>query len=126
MTSTGRWVSPYGKRENPITKITNFHSGIDISASSGTPIRATADGVVSYSGWTLHSGYVVILEHGFNFSTVYAHNNKNTVRVGQEMKRGDLLGYVGSTGQSTGPHVHYEIWEKGKNVNPQKFLQGRS
>ena len=115
-----------GYRENPITKITHFHSGIDISASSGTPIRATADGVVSYSGWTLHSGYVVILEHGFNFLTVYAHNNKNTVRVGQKMKRGDLLGYVGSTGQSTGPHVHYEIWEKGKNVNPQKFLQGRS
>jgi len=126
MTSTGRGASPYGKREDPIAKITNFHSGIDISASSGTPIRATADGVVSYSGWTLQSGYVVILEHGFNFSTVSAHNNKNAVRVGQKMKRGDLLGYVGSTGQSTGPHVHYEIWEKGKNVNPQKFLQGRS
>jgi murein DD-endopeptidase MepM/ murein hydrolase activator NlpD len=69
---------------------------------------------------------VVVLEHGFSFSTVYAHNRKNAVEKGQKVKRGDIIGYVGSTGKSTGPHVHYEIWEKGKNVNPQKFLQGRS
>jgi murein DD-endopeptidase MepM/ murein hydrolase activator NlpD len=68
-----------------------------MSASSGTPIRSTADGVVSFSGWTAPSGNVVILEHGFGFSTVYAHNMKNVVKVGQKIKRGDLLGYVGST-----------------------------
>jgi murein DD-endopeptidase MepM/ murein hydrolase activator NlpD len=120
----GKVTSPYGKREDPFSKATSFHSGIDISASPRTPVRATAEGVVSYSGWTPHSGYVVVLEHGFGFSTVYAHNKKNAVKIGHKMKRGDIIGYVGSTGKSTGPHVHYEIWEKGKNVNPQKFLQG--
>ena len=122
----GHVTSPYGKRDDPFTKIPNFHSGIDIAASPGTSIRATADGVVSYSGWTLHSGNVVILEHGLGFSTVYAHNKGNGVKVGQKVKRGDLVGYVGSTGNSTGPHVHYEIWEKGKAVNPRHFLQGMS
>jgi len=120
----GNVTSGYGKRENPITKMAVFHSGIDISASSGTPIQATADGVVSYSDWTAHSGNVVILKHGFGFSTVYAHNKKNVVKVGQKIKRGDLLGYVGSTGKSTGPHVHYEIWTKGKAINPRDFFQG--
>jgi murein DD-endopeptidase MepM/ murein hydrolase activator NlpD len=122
----GNITSPYGKRNDPFNHITSFHSGIDISASPGTPIRATAEGVVSYSGWTQFSGYVVVLEHGLGFSTVYAHNKKNAVRVGQKVHRGEILGYVGSTGKSTGPHVHYEIWEKGKNVNPRKFIQGMS
>jgi murein DD-endopeptidase MepM/ murein hydrolase activator NlpD len=120
----GSVTSAYGKRKNPITQMDDFHSGIDISASSGTPIRATADGVVGYSGRTAHSGNVIILKHGFGFSTVYAHNKKNVVKVGQKIKRGDLLGYVGSTGKSTGPHVHYEIWVKEKAVNPRDFLQG--
>ena len=120
----GHVTSPYGKRDDPFTKIPTFHSGIDIAASPGTAIRATADWVVSYSGWTLHSGNVVILAHGLGFSTAYAHNQRNGVKVGQKVKRGDLVGYVGSTGKSTGPHVHYEIWEKGKAVNPQHFLQG--
>jgi len=118
----GNVTSRYGKREDPFNHIPGFHSGIDISASSGSPIRASADGVVGYSGWTQHSGYVVILEHSFGFSTAYAHNKKNAVKEGQKVKRGDILGYVGSTGKSTGPHVHYEIWEKGKAVDPQKFL----
>jgi murein DD-endopeptidase MepM/ murein hydrolase activator NlpD len=122
----GNVTSPYGKRKDPFSHITSFHSGIDISASPGTPVRATAEGVVSYSGWTQFSGYVVVLEHGLGFSTVYAHNKKNAVRVGQKLHRGEILGYVGSTGKSTGPHVHYEIWEKGKNVNPRKFVQGIS
>ena len=122
----GNITSPFGKRENPFSKLPSFHSGIDISTSPGTCIQATADGVVSYSGRTLNSGYVVILEHGLGFSTIYAHNKKNAVRVGQKVKRGDTIGYVGSTGKSTGPHVHYEVWEKGKHVNPQKFLRGIS
>jgi murein DD-endopeptidase MepM/ murein hydrolase activator NlpD len=122
----GSISSPYGKRENPISGNAGFHSGIDISASPGAPIAATADGMAVHSGWTPHSGYVVVLEHGCGFSTIYAHNKKNAVKVGQMVKRGDTIGYVGSTGKSTGPHVHYEIWEQGKSVNPKKYLQGRS
>jgi murein DD-endopeptidase MepM/ murein hydrolase activator NlpD len=122
----GNVTSPFGKRENPFSKLPSFHSGIDIATSPGTCIQATADGVVSYSGWTTNSGFVVVLEHGLGFSTIYAHNKKNAVGVGQKVKRGDTIGYVGSTGKSTGPHVHYEVWEKGKNVNPQKFLRGIS
>jgi murein DD-endopeptidase MepM/ murein hydrolase activator NlpD len=122
----GNVTSLYGKRDHPFTKINTYHSGIDISASPGTPIRATADGVVSHSGWTPYRGYLVVLEHGFGFSTVYAHNRKNAVKMSQKVKRGAIIGYVGSTGKSTGPHVHYEIWEKGKNVNPKKFLQGEA
>ena len=122
----GNITSPFGTRENPFSKMPSFHSGIDISASPGTSIQATADGVVSYSGWTQNSGYVVAIEHGLGFSTIYAHNKKNIVSVGQKVKRGEVIGYVGSTGKSTGPHVHYEVWEKGKHVNPQKFLRGIS
>ena len=122
----GNISSPYGKREDPITGNGAFHSGVDISASPGVSILATADGIVSHSGWTPHSGYVVVLEHGCGFSTIYAHNKKNAVKLGQKVRRGDPIGYVGSTGKSTGPHVHYEIWEKGRSVNPQKYLQGRS
>src|SRR4030042_1389936 len=122
----GKISSPYGKRNNPISGKPGFHFGVDLSAAPGTPIRATADGVVSYSGWTQSSGYVVLIEHGCGFSTAYAHNRSNAVKVGQRMKRGEIVGYIGSTGKSTGPHVHYEVWEKGKRINPSKFLQGRS
>ncbi len=122
----GNISSPYGKRNNPFSAERTFHSGVDISATPGTPIRATADGVVSYSGWTQSSGYMVLIEHGCGFSTAYAHNRSNTVNVGQRVKRGEIVGYIGSSGKSTGPHVHYQIWEKGMRVNPSRFLQGRS
>jgi murein DD-endopeptidase MepM/ murein hydrolase activator NlpD len=122
----GNISSPYGERDNPITGERTFHSGVDISATSGTPIRVTADGVVSYAGWTQSSGYVVLVEHGCGFSTAYAHNKSNAVKIGQRVKRREIIGYIGSTGKSTGPHVHYEVWEKGKRINPSKFLQGRS
>jgi murein DD-endopeptidase MepM/ murein hydrolase activator NlpD len=122
----GNISSSYGKRDSPFSGKWTFHSGVDISASSGTPIRATADGVVSYSGWTQDSGYLVVVEHGCGFSTAYAHNKSNLFKIGQKVKRGDIIGYVGSTGRSTGPHVHYEIWENGKRINPNKFLQERS
>ncbi len=120
----GKLTSPFGTRENPFTQEPSFHSGVDISAKPGTGIQATAEGAVSYAGWTPGSGYVVVLEHGLGFSTVYAHNSKNAVKVGQRVKRGDIIAHVGSTGKSTGPHVHYEIWDKRKSVNPKKFLQG--
>jgi hypothetical protein len=122
----GNISSPYGERNNPFSAEQTFHSGVDISATPGTPIRATADGAVSYSSWTQPSGYVVVIEHGCSFSTAYAHNRSNVVKVGQRVKRGEIVGHIGSSGKSTGPHVHYEIWEKGKRVNPSRFLQGRS
>ncbi len=122
----GNISSPYGKRDNPISGQRTFHSGVDISATPGMPIRTTADGVVSYSGWTQSSGNVVLVEHGCGFSTAYAHNRSNVVKVGQRVKRGETVGYIGSSGKSTGPHVHYEVWERGKRINPDKFLQERS
>ncbi|HET6515911.1 MAG TPA: M23 family metallopeptidase [Thermodesulfovibrionales bacterium] len=121
----GDITSPYGIREHPLHGGDEFHSGIDISVPPGTPIRATADGVVSYSGWNGGSGNLVGLEHGFGFSTFYAHNSKNAVVVGQRVKRGDIVAYSGSTGNTTGPHSHYEIWKDGKHVNPNPFIDGR-
>lgn len=124
--SEGEITSPYGKRMDPFSGDNAFHTGVDISCDARTPIRATADGMVSHSGWIEGSGNVVILEHGCGFSTVYAHNTRNAVKVGQKLKRGDIVGYVGSTGKSTGPHVHYEVWKDGKTVNPQPYLPRRS
>jgi murein DD-endopeptidase MepM/ murein hydrolase activator NlpD len=123
---SGNITSGYGNRTDPVSGEEEFHSGLDISSSPGDPIRATADGVVSYSGWTLNSGYIVVLEHGYGYSTIYAHNKRNAVRVGQRVKTGDVIGYVGSTGKSTGPHVHYEVWKDGKSVNPFQYVNRRS
>ncbi len=121
---SGNVTSRYGTREDPFDQTSAFHSGIDISASLGTPVRATADGVVAYSGRNGASGLVVVLEHGFGFSTVYAHNSRSAVTTNQRVKRGDIIAYVGSTGKSTGPHLHYEVWLKHKCINPQKYIKG--
>ncbi len=121
----GNIASNYGSRVDPLSGEIHFHSGVDISASPGNPIHATADGIVSHSGWSGNSGYVVVLEHGCGYSTIYAHNKRNAVKVGQRLKAGDIVGYLGSTGKSTGPHVHYEVWRNGKNVNPQEYLGRR-
>jgi murein DD-endopeptidase MepM/ murein hydrolase activator NlpD len=121
----GNITSSYGRRENPIHGGQDFHSGVDISTGSGTAVRATADGVVSFSGWSGGSGNLVALEHGFGYSTFYAHNKRISVKVGQYVKRGDVIAYSGSTGSSTGPHSHYEIWKDGKHVNPMPFIEGR-
>ncbi|HAM49977.1 MAG TPA: hypothetical protein DCP92_04520 [Nitrospiraceae bacterium] len=123
---TGKITSPYGRRENPVNGEDEFHSGIDISVEPGTPVHATADGVVNFSGWAGGSGNLVGIEHGFGYSTFYAHNQTIAVRVGQRVKRGDTVAYSGSTGNSTGPHCHYEIWKDGRYVNPKQFVEGRS
>ncbi|MEW6068114.1 MAG: M23 family metallopeptidase [Nitrospirota bacterium] len=121
------WISSgYGKRIHPISGKEEFHAGIDIAISPGTAVRATADGIVSFSGWSGGSGKVVVLEHGHGFSTLYAHNKINTVNIGQRVKRGDIIGYVGATGNATGPHVHYEVWKDGRHVNPKKYIGGSS
>ena len=115
--------SRFGMREKS-SGVRAFHEGTDIAAKEGSPVRATASGIVSYSGWSNGSGYVVALEHGCGFSTLYAHNKKNGVSVGQRVERGETLAWVGSTGNSTGPHVHYEVLKQGKKVNPQTYLPG--
>jgi murein DD-endopeptidase MepM/ murein hydrolase activator NlpD len=119
-----RNTSAYGRRADPMSAAIKFHSGVDLACNQGTPIKATADGIVSHSGWTTDSGYVVVLEHGLGFSTIYAHNRNNAVKVGDEVRRGDVIGQVGSTGRTTGPHVHYEVLKDGKNVNPAPYLAG--
>lgn len=115
-------TSPYGRRANPMNQGTEFHTGIDLAAPRGTPIHATADGIVSFAGWSGGSGLLVVIEHGFDMATFYAHTTKIIVKVGEEVKRGQIIGYVGATGASTGPHVHYEIWVKGKSVNPSAYI----
>ena len=119
-----RLTSSYGRRPDPMDGAIRFHSGVDLACDTGTPIHATADGIVSHSGWTTGSGYVVVLEHGLGFSTIYAHNKSNSVKAGQLVRRGDVIGYVGSTGRTTGPHLHYEVLKNGKNVNPAPYLAG--
>jgi len=123
---SGDISSPFGHREHPMTGRDDFHAGIDISTTPGNPVKATADGIVSFSGRSGGSGNLVVLEHGHGFSTFYAHNRTIHVKVGQKVKRGDVISYAGSTGNSTGPHVHYEIWKDGKPVNPINYLKGRA
>ena len=122
----GRVTSPFGLREHPMSGESEFHSGVDIAAEPGHPVRATGEGIVSFSGWSGGNGNLVVIEHGAGFSTFYAHNKMVAVRTGQKVKRGDIIGYIGSTGNSTGPHVHYEVWLKGKATNPDSYLKGRS
>ncbi len=118
----GTITSSFGRRIDPMSGEPAMHSGTDISSGYGSPIRATADGVVSHAGWIHGSGLVVVLEHGCGLSTVYAHNKANRVKVGQKVSRGDIIAYVGTTGKSTGPHVHYEVWKNGKSVNAQPYI----
>jgi murein DD-endopeptidase MepM/ murein hydrolase activator NlpD len=121
------WISsPYGRRVNPISGRLEVHRGMDISVPAGTPILATADGIVSFSGWSGGGGNMVVVEHGNGYSTYYAHNRGNAVKVGQQVKRGEVIGYAGATGNATGSHVHYEIWRNGAAVNPRSYVQGRS
>ncbi len=118
----GKLSSSYGRRVNPMNQSIQYHTGMDLSAPLGTPIRATADGIVSFAGRSGRSGLLIGIEHGFETATFYAHTRKIIVKAGEQVKRGQVIGYVGSTGASTGPHVHYEIWVKGKSVNPSEYM----
>lgn len=115
--------SGFGLREHPISGNKTSHSGIDIGVPIGTHITATADGIVSFSNWHNDSGYIIVLEHGHGLTTVYAHNKKNHVKVGQKVKRGEVIGISGSSGATTGPHLHYEVWKNSRPVNPASFLK---
>ena len=117
----GLVTAGYGYRKSPFTGAREFHEGLDIAAPYGTPILATADGVVAFAGPLAAYGNVVFLDHGRGFATFYGHNSTNRVREGQRVHRGDILAYVGTTGRTTGPHVHYEVHIKGVLANPLKY-----
>lgn len=118
------WISSYfGKRVSPFGRGIVFHEGIDISLRPGTPIRATAAGVVVYSGWQQGYGRLVVIDHGFGYKTKYAHNSALKVKVGQKVKRGTVVALSGSSGDSTGPHCHYEIVIGNTSVDPLKFMK---
>ena len=121
----GTLSSPYGYRNHPVHEERKFHTGVDISVPSGSEVKATANGIVSFAGWTENSGIVVVAEHGHGFRTAYAHNRKALVRVGQRIARAEAIAMSGSTGVSTGPHVHYEIWRNGRPTDPVGFLARR-
>jgi murein DD-endopeptidase MepM/ murein hydrolase activator NlpD len=117
------WVtSPFGKRISPFTGIPTFHEGLDIAAQTGMPVVAPADGVVIKAGFGPGYGNMVEISHGYGIKTVFGHNSRLNVKVGQQVKRGDVISYVGDTGSSTGPHLHYEVRLNGLPVNPKKYL----
>jgi len=118
-------ASGFGYRNDPFTKIRKFHAGMDFSAKTGTPVFATGDGVVDKADNTA-SGYGnhIVIRHGFGYETLYGHLSKYNVRAGQKVKRGDVIGYVGSTGRSEAPHLHYEVHKGGEVVNPLNFYYG--
>ena len=120
-----RMASGFGYRSDPFTKARKFHEGMDFTAKTGTPIFASGDGVVVRADNTA-SGYGnhIVIRHGFGYETLYGHLSKYKARVGQRVKRGDIIGYVGSTGRSEAPHLHYEVHKNGDVVNPLNFYYG--
>lgn len=118
-----RIASGFGYRIDPIYKTVKYHAGLDFTAPQGTPVYATADGVVTTAGFSGGGfGNHVIINHGYGYETLYGHMYKVKARVGQRVKRGDLIGYVGNTGKSTGPHCHYEVHKNGQKLDPVYFF----
>ncbi len=120
--TSGKIVSKYGYRVNPVTGIYCMHNGIDIAAEKGTDIYATLDGTVTLAGFSTTYGYYIIISHSENVETLYAHCSKLKVEKGDIVKKGDLIGLVGSTGRSTGPHLHFEIRVGGYRIDPEWML----
>lgn len=117
------WLSsPFGYRISPFTEAKEFHRGIDISARMNAPIVAPADGIISSVRWDHISGKVISLSHGYGLVTRYAHLEKTLVKKGQVIKRGEIIALVGTTGRSTGPHVHYEVHLNGAPANPLRYI----
>ncbi len=117
-----RMASGYGYRIHPIFKTHKFHSGIDFTAPRGTPIYATGNGTVRTAENGSGYGNHVVINHGFGYSSLYAHMSKIAVKTGRQVKRGELIGYVGSTGTSTAPHVHYEVIKGDRKINPINYF----
>lgn len=119
----GRITAPFGARVDPFSGEGAFHKGVDISTAYGTPILAPADGVVSFADFANGYGRMVSIEHGHGLATRYGHLSAFAVTNGQHVQRGETIGYVGLSGRSTGPHLHYEVWAQGTPVNPYKYLR---
>lgn len=119
----GMITSNFGMRYNPILKCKKFHSGVDIGAPIGTSIYAALDGTVTFVGWIEGYGNTIKIQHDSKTEVLYAHCNKIIVKKGQKIAKSKKIGYVGNTGRSTGPHVHFEVRENGKAVNPIKYLK---
>ncbi len=119
---SGPITSPYGWRTHPIFGTSRYHSGIDIGADYGDPIRAADGGVIIYADWMGGYGYAVIIDHGGGISTLYGHNSELLVGVGQRVYKGQTIARAGSTGYSTGPHCHFEVRQNGSPVNPMAYL----
>jgi len=117
-----RIASGFGMRMHPIYKILKMHQGMDFTAPVGTEIYATGDGTVEKVGWTGGYGKTILINHGYGYKTRYAHCSKFKCKKGQKVKRGDHIGYVGNTGQSTGPHLHYEVFKNNRQINPVNFF----
>ena len=118
----GHVTSPFGPRTSPFTGQPQQHTGVDIAAPPGTPIRAPADGIVTFAGTLPGYGHALVLTHGFGFKTFYGHNQRNQVIKGQTVKRGQIIALVGNTGYSTGAHLHYEVLLNDQPHNPLKYI----
>jgi len=114
----------FGERTDPFSGEGAMHTGVDISAPTGTPVLATADGIVTFAEWFSGYGQLVIVDHANGYETYYAHLSRFGVVEGQEVRRGDQIGAVGSTGRVTAPHLHYEVRIGGAPVNPHTYLAG--
>ncbi len=114
--------SAFGSRSDPFSGEGAFHAGIDLQAPTGTPVHATADGVIERAGWSSTYGKVVVINHGNGLETYYAHLSKMRVLPGEEVRRGEVIALSGCTGHATGPHVHYEVRLRGTPVNPYRYL----
>ncbi|VAW70329.1 Peptidase, M23/M37 family [hydrothermal vent metagenome] len=120
------WISSYyGTRTNPFTGKLQFHKGMDFAAKAGSDVLTVAGGVVTWSGERYGYGNLVEINHGNGYVTRYGHNAENLVSVGDTVKKGQVISLMGSTGRSTGPHVHFEVIKNGRQINPQKFVQSR-
>lgn len=122
---SGRITSKFAYRIHPISGKRQFHDGLDIANDSGTKIVAAGSGIVTYSGWNGGYGRVIIISHGYGYKSVYAHNRKNLVAVGERVKKGQVIAELGNTGRSTEPHLHFEVYYKGNKIDPLKILKSK-
>lgn len=122
----GRITSTYGSRNDPFSDEGAFHTGVDLSALRGTPVHASADGVVTHAAWSGRYGKLVVIDHGNGMQTFYAHLSRFDVVPGQETRQGQIVGYSGSTGRATAPHLHYEVRVGGTPINPYPYLSKTS
>lgn len=118
----GRFSSPFGWRNDPFTGGRRFHKGIDLTAPTGTPVRATANGVITHLDRSPSYGLVIVITHSAELATRYAHLSRAAVTEGQRVLRGQIIGFVGNTGRSKAPHLHYEVQQRGMPVNPRNYI----